>query len=63
MKRCTKCKDRWPRECFYGDRNQPDGLRRICKACYAETPCIVRRNAERAAIKAANARQREARAA
>lgn len=46
---CARCKETWPatKEFFYGDRNQPGGLRRICKACYHETPCIIRRAAAR----------------
>jgi len=41
---------------FYRDKNGPHGFRKICKACYSEAPCIVRRNAERAATKEARRR-------
>jgi len=48
-KRCTKCGEWLPADkvFFYGDKNEKDGLRRICKGCYSETPCIVRRNEQR----------------
>ena len=48
-KRCTKCNEWFPadKEFFYGDAGEQDGLRRICKACYADTPCIIKRNEQR----------------
>jgi hypothetical protein len=58
--RCQKCREVLPAEAefFYRDKNGPGGWRKICKACYSETPCIVERNLQRAAAKAANAARR-----
>lgn len=46
-KRCNKCDEHWPAdtEFFYRQAGRPDGLGSICKACYAETPSIIKRNA------------------
>ncbi|MDO4776325.1 MAG: hypothetical protein Q4A06_02605 [Cardiobacteriaceae bacterium] len=50
-RRCTKCAEWLPEttEFFHHDRNRPQGLARRCKACYADYPSVIRRNAERAA--------------
>ena len=46
-KRCNKCDEFWPAdtEFFYRQAGRPDGLGSICKACYAETPSVINRNA------------------
>lgn len=33
LKRCAKCKKILPRECFYKNRSNPDGLNTYCKEC------------------------------
>lgn len=50
-RRCTRCLEWLPEtaEFFHRDRNRPQGLARHCKACYAESPSVIRRNALRAA--------------
>lgn len=61
-KQCRRCGELLPAtiEFFYRDRSnvrdaqrrkrgEVEGLRDICKACYSETPCILRRNAARRA--------------
>ena len=42
---CIKCDEGWPAdsEFFFSDKRKPDGLMSICKACYNERPCMVRR--------------------
>lgn len=46
-KPCSKCGECWPAdtEFFYRQAGRPDGLGSMCKACYAETPSMIRRNA------------------
>lgn len=46
-KTCTGCKESLPAkpEYFWRDRHEPDGLRKRCKACCSETPCMRRRSA------------------
>ncbi|MCQ4242507.1 hypothetical protein [Stutzerimonas stutzeri] len=46
-KLCSKCGECWPAdtEFFYRQAGRPDGLGSMCKACYAETPSMIRRNA------------------
>lgn len=55
--RCQKCREDLPAdgEFFFRDKNGPGGWRKICKACYSETPCIVARNLQRDAAKRARA--------
>lgn len=49
-KRCNKCDEHWPAdtEFFYRQAGRPDGLGSICKACYSETPSVIRRNERKA---------------
>ncbi|MDH1587982.1 hypothetical protein [Stutzerimonas stutzeri] len=46
-KLCRKCGDTWPAdtEFFYRQAAKSDGLGSVCKACYAETPSMIKRNA------------------
>lgn len=46
-KLCRKCGECWPAdtEFFFRQASCPDGLGTMCKACYAETPSMIKRNA------------------
>lgn len=48
-KECTGCHQALPatREFFWKDHYEPDGLRKRCKACCQETPCMRKRVAAR----------------
>ena len=45
-KLCKKCGEYWPAdsEFFYSQADTPDGLSRNCKACYADTPSVMRKH-------------------
>lgn len=36
LKRCSKCKDWFPINCFPRDRQHPDGHRNECKSCRSQ---------------------------
>ena len=46
-KLCRKCDEFWPAdtEFFFRQASCPDGLGTMCKACYVETPSMIKRNA------------------
>lgn len=36
MKRCGRCKERFPKDCFHRNKFSKTGLHSYCKACYSE---------------------------
>jgi len=47
---CRRCGEWWPAddEFFFRNASNPDGLAYSCKACYFETPSVIRREARKA---------------